>query len=58
MLYAKWKSCERLGIRAPCVKPSWEENDILTQAEILAYGQIRDIEEANERALLCGLQLK
>lgn len=57
MLYAKWRACERVGIRAPCVKSRWEDNDILTQAEILAYSQIRDIEEQKERAILCGSML-
>lgn len=44
--YAIWKTCERLQIRPPGVKPNWDENDILTQADMLAFTQIRDNEDA------------
>jgi hypothetical protein len=46
--YAIWRACERLGIRQPGVKPSWEENDVAMRETMLAYSQIRE-EEDNER---------
>lgn len=43
--YTIWKSCERFGILPPGVKLGWGENNIWSQAQLIAYSQIRDIEE-------------
>jgi len=45
-LYAEWKACERLRIRPKDVKDKWDDNDVMTQALIIAYNHIRDIEDA------------
>lgn len=43
--YAVWKACERLGVLPPDIKGSWDENNIVSQAAILAYERIRSNEE-------------
>jgi len=44
-----WFACEKVNIRPPNVKETWDENNFWTQAEILAYSQIRNLEECEER---------
>ena len=39
--YAVWRACERLGIRPPGVKASWDECGLETQALIVAFDQTR-----------------
>jgi len=34
-----------LNLLPPNVKQSFEDNDVVTQAQILAYSQIREVEE-------------
>jgi len=43
-LYAKWRACERFGILPPGVKDSWKRCNRDAQAELIAYNQIREIE--------------
>jgi len=43
-LYAIWSACERFGIKPPGVKDTWEDCDVFTKANLLAYGQIRSTE--------------
>lgn len=46
MKYAIWRSCERMNIRPPdMVKGSYDELEAWPQANIIAYNQIREIEE-------------
>jgi hypothetical protein len=45
MNYTIWRACERLGIRPPNVEEVWDDCDIWSQALILAYSQIRELEE-------------
>ena len=44
-LYAKWRACERLGLTPPDVKKEWTENTAHTQSLLIAYSQIRDVED-------------
>ena len=44
--YAEWRVCERFNIRPPRVKPCWDDNDVETKMLLIAYNQIRQIEEA------------
>jgi hypothetical protein len=44
-MYSVWRACERLSIRPDNVKINWDDNDVETQANILAYGMIRDRED-------------
>ena len=46
MHYSIWQACERLGILPPGVKKRWEDNDAWTQAQILAYDQVTQHDEA------------
>lgn len=41
-------------IKPPGIQRSWEDCDLWTQALILAYDQIRSIEEAKEKIVLAG----
>jgi hypothetical protein len=45
-LYAIHKACVLYGLLPPGVKgsPSWDENNVAAQAEMLAFSQIREIE--------------
>jgi hypothetical protein len=45
-MYSIWRSCERLSIRPPGVKESFEDNSNDTIANIIAYGQVREMEDA------------
>jgi len=40
-----------MGVVPPNVKKNWEENDVLTQADLLAYYQIRDYEHQEQRSI-------
>jgi len=42
-----WRFCECLGIRPPGVRKNWGDNDVQTQALILAYYQRRTENESN-----------
>ena len=44
--YAIWRSCERFGLKPIGVCGEWENCDPYTQASLIAYEQIREIEEA------------
>jgi hypothetical protein len=45
MNYTIWRACERLGIRPPGIENSWDDCNIWSQALILSYSQIRELEE-------------
>jgi hypothetical protein len=49
-----WHACERLGIRPPGVKPSWDENGVEAQALIVAYHQTRSYDDDERDARLIG----
>jgi len=48
MEYSIWRSCERFGIRPPDVETDWNSCNVQTQAMLLSYDQIRQIEEAKQ----------
>ena len=52
--YAVWRACERLGIRPPGVKASWDECGLETQALIVAFDQTRSYDESEWEAQLAG----
>jgi hypothetical protein len=47
--YAIWKACERMNITPPEIKNEWESNNIWNQAQLIAWSQIRDVEDAEAR---------
>lgn len=47
-LFAIWEACARFGILPPHVKPVWDDNDLIAKSELLAYNQIKCLEEAGE----------
>lgn len=49
MDYAIWRACERIGIRPPDVKESWDDCNIIAQSMLIAYSQLRDYEEDEEK---------
>ena len=49
--YAIWLACERFGIRPPGVKPDWNDCPVDVQAELIAYNQGRELEEAEQVSL-------
>lgn len=40
-----WRACERFGVHPPGVKADWDDMLPWHQAQLLAYDQIRDIED-------------
>lgn len=56
-LYTIWRSCERLDMQPPNVASDFSGCDPWTQCLIMAYGQIRDTEEAEWEARLAGAKL-
>lgn len=40
-----WRACERIGIRPPTVAEAWDDCDVVAQAKIIAYSQVRDYED-------------
>jgi len=47
-----WRACERVGIRPPDIKESWDDLPAAVTAEILAYERIRAYEDQDERGQL------
>ncbi len=45
-LYAIWRACERFGIRPPGVRSNWEDCNVQVQSELLAFDQIRTLDDA------------
>jgi len=44
-----WEACIRLGIRPPEVESSWDDNNLEVQGDILAYHQIKQLEDLKEQ---------
>lgn len=44
-LYAIWRSCERFNILPPGVTDNWDSNNVWGQAQLIAYDQIRQVED-------------
>lgn len=50
MAYAEFRACERAGIPFPGVgHKAWDDLDWWTQLMLVAYDQIRQIEELDEK---------
>lgn len=47
--YAIWRGCERLGILPPDCSAAWDDCSIWAQANIVAYAQVRDQEDAQTK---------
>jgi hypothetical protein len=45
MDFAIWRACERVGIRPPGIKDSWDQNQLMQKAQIIAYNQLREYGE-------------
>jgi hypothetical protein len=55
--YSVWRACERLGIRPPEVKESWDDCSVCTQALILAFDQVASHDEAEWESQLAGARM-
>ena len=55
--YAVWRACERLGIRPPGVKESWDDHAVEMQSIILAYDQVASHDESEWEASVAGVQM-
>lgn len=51
-MYAIWRACEQFNIRPPNVKDNWDDCNVITQSELLAYSQIREYEDEEKRVEL------
>jgi hypothetical protein len=50
-----------MGVKPADVKESWDDNDVWSQAQLIAYNQIREYEEDEDRINLykaSGAKLK
>ncbi len=47
--YAIWRACERMGVRPPGMKSSWDELNNHNKATLIAYSQIREFEDNENR---------
>ena len=43
--YAIWRACERLRLTPSNVKKDWDDNTPHMQSMLIAYSQIRDVED-------------
>jgi len=57
MEYAIWRACERFSVRPPDVKDTWEDCNVMVQAALLSYDQIRQIEDTKFQAALAGAKV-
>ena len=55
--YLIWRACERLGLMPPGLKEEFGDNNMWAQALIMAYHQIREIEETKWQAALAGAKI-
>ena len=46
--YAIWRACERFNILPPDIMCNWNDNNVWGQAQLIAYEQIRNIEESEQ----------
>lgn len=47
-LYATYRACERFNLQPPNVKAAWDDNTNCVKSLLLAYSQIRDVEDAQK----------
>lgn len=46
-----------MNILPPGVKSGWEDNSVLAQSDLIAFNQIREMEETKELAALAGVRM-
>ena len=57
-MYAIWRACERFKIRPPNVEyDEWDKLDVISQANLIAYDQLREIETAKWEVSLASAKL-
>ena len=49
--YAVWRACERWHMKPPGVENGWDETHPWFQAHLIAYDQIRQIEDEERQAM-------
>ena len=55
MKYAIWRGCERLGLHPPDVtRNTYDDLEAWQQANVIAYNQVREIEELDELKAMVG----
>jgi hypothetical protein len=54
MQYAVWEACVEIGVRPPGCKDNWEDNDVETQALIVAFQQTRESDKMKLMASMAG----
>lgn len=57
MDYAVWRACERFRLCPPGVEEKWNDNNVVAQAMLLSYDQIRQIEEDKRAAAFAGVRM-
>jgi len=56
--YTVWRACERFGILPPHIESTWKDCHAWGQALLVAYNQIREVEENEQLAAMAGVKLK
>lgn len=46
-----------MNVRPPGVLPAYDDCDLYTQARIIAFGQIRELEDFEQQAALAGAKV-
>lgn len=54
MHYAIWRACERFRILPPGLSETWEALDVWSQAQLLAFDQVREMEDMKFQVALAG----
>ena len=56
-LYSEFRACERFGLLPPGINHCWDDNLPWMQALLLAYSEIRNIEEMQFATALAGAKV-
>lgn len=56
-VYADWRACERFSILPPGISATWEENNWWSRLLLVAYDQIRQMEDAEWQSSLLASRL-
>lgn len=55
-LYLIWRACERFGILPPTTRSRWEDCNPDGQSALIAYEQIRQREDFDEKKAFAGVK--
>lgn len=55
--FAIWRACERFRMLPPGVKERFDDCTAVAQAELIAFDQIRTIEDTRFQAALAGAKI-